>query len=1132
MNLNQLSRGVTRALVLFTLTIFGASAQAQLAAIGETVTIDNIQSFATRLSAQFPVSTPAGTVITWTELGSATPSTITTTVYSAPTNNLSTLTTNIPAQGLTSKISACLPGSAGPTDSTACAFFRFVGCANPNSPAPVTMSRVGGGSVSVEYTNRLANGQEPLPRSGINVNWSVPIGGGTLSTTSSTSGATGAAAVLYIPGQTGSLQRLRATPQSSNLLCNPAGSTTDIDINVTGINSPPSVQIVVPDTDVSVVIGSVVRVFLQAADIDGTVTRVDYNIVNTATGASVFTGGFPIDPAKIGTDLNFTWSTTEIGRYALTVTATDNGGAVSRPSPARIITVTPRNQLPVASIVQPDRDVIGIEGTSLRVRVQASDPDTANPVGPRGGISNVVARAVNTATNTEAWTQTTSTESPQNPGNYDLVWPNLPIGRYSITALAFDNLGEASPVTAARVVTVVAADPGTINLSSPAGGQVFAFDKDIAIVARANPPTSGAVRTVTATITPSGGTQTGVTVSLASRPGTPLYEGTWKPTTAGDYRVLVTATFSAGPTRSDAAIITISPAPIKAATLTVLNEAAIAIKPGQPVAFDIVAKDAQGAAAPGQILRWALAIKPGSGTPDSATGGDVTTDASGTARIAFTAGTSMQDRTFNVFVLSDPSVNKSVVLKSAPVVTPPIKTVSIVGKSIVAAPNQSQIVTVVAIDTAKLPIEGIAIDWFLEPANSGILAVINDVTNAAGESRASFTLLPLAKGTLVKACPRGSGSSSDKCARFVIKNTVTELTQPVQAIVTPAATQSAATSRVQVGQVRTRFQQLRNEQTGGYRNDVGVTVDGGRIPLPTPENVPSESSDRKISGASIKGNRWGSFSVGDIDVSRATGDGGYEVSTRGLTIGVDYRLTPSVVVGAAFGGLRGKTTSDGTAEQRARGVSGSLFAQWFAPGEFYVNTVINHGRNTYDLRRFATPEIRIDSETQSNQTALQVEGGYNYVRENLSVSPYLRVEHVRAAIDGINEPGTFDDAIKTSASTLRAYTVALGLQADAKFSTRTGVWIPGLRVEYLSERQRQSASTAELVNALLVNGSPLITTVPVPGYDNSYGNAGLSLQWLTGIGAQPISLFFGFDTTFGKSGVSTKRFSAGVKVPL
>jgi outer membrane autotransporter protein len=902
------------------------------------------------------------------------------------------------------------------------------------------------------------------------------------------------------------------------------------------VNTAPSASIVQPATDVSVTVGTNLQVFLQATDTDGTIASLAVRAINTATGAVAWNDAKPVNPSLIGTDFNFVWPTLLVGQYSLTVTATDNGGAVSPVSPARIVTVTAANAPPIASIVLPDRDITAVEATNLTVRVLASDPDAANPSGPRGGISNVVARAVNTVSNVEVWTKTTSIESPGKLGNYDLVWTNLPTGRYSVTALAYDNLGTASPVTTARIVTVVAADSSTISIASPSAGQLFTADKDVAIVVRANPPTAGSVSAVTATVTRTGTTLIVATVPLTRRPSSNIYDGVWKSTVAGEYRVAVTASFNTGPARTDAVLITVAPPVIKAATLSVLNEASIAIKPKLPVVFDIVAKDAQGIAAPAQLLRWTLAIKPTTGatpdTPDSAAGGDIATDSSGTARIAFTAGSSVQDRAFNVFLIADPTINKSLVLKSPPAVAPPLQTISVVGKSIIAAPNQSQIVTVLAIDSNKLPIEGIAIDWFLEPANSGTLSVINDVTNAAGESKASFTLLPLSKGTLVKACPRGVGSSSDKCARFVVKNAVTELTQPAQAIVKPAATQSVAATRIQVGQVRTRFQQLRNEQSGGYRNDVGVTVEGGRIPLPSPDNSTSDSAERKVSGTTIKANRWGSFSVGDIDVSRATGDGGYEVSTQGLTLGVDYRLTPSVVIGAAFGGLRGKTTSDGTAEQRARGVSGSLFAQWFVPGEFYVNTVINHGRNAYDLRRFATPEIRIDSDAQSTQTALQLESGYNYTRDNLSVSPYVRVEHVRATIGGINEPVAFVDAIKTSASALRANTVALGLQGDMKFSTGNGVWIPGLRVEYLSEKQKQSTSTAELLNAVLVNGTRLISSIPVAPYDSSYGNAGLSLQWLTAIGTQPISVFFGFDTTFGKSGVSSKRFTAGLKVPL
>jgi uncharacterized protein with beta-barrel porin domain len=233
-----------------------------------------------------------------------------------------------------------------------------------------------------------------------------------------------------------------------------------------------------------------------------------------------------------------------------------------------------------------------------------------------------------------------------------------------------------------------------------------------------------------------------------------------------------------------------------------------------------------------------------------------------------------------------------------------------------------------------------------------------------------------------------------------------------------------------------------------------------------------------------------------------------------------------LTLGAAIGGLRGTASLAGDASQKARGVSGAFFGQWFSPGQFYANAIVNQGRNSYDLNRLGFDAKRIESSTNSKQAGFQFEGGYNFARDRFSISPYLRYEQVRVALGAIDESG-HEDAISISASKLRANTFAFGVVADARFSTSNGVWIPGLRAEYLSETQKQGDAFAQLIA-----GTPVVVPVPVAPYDNRYGNVGFSLQWLTGIAGQPISVFVGYDTTFGKAGVSTRRYTAGVKVPL
>ena len=62
---------------------------------------------------------------------------------------------------------------------------------------------------------------------------------------------------------------------------------------------------------------------------------------------------------------------------------------------------------------------------------------------------------------------------------------------------------------------------------------------------------------------------------------------------------------------------------------------------------------------------------------------------------------------------------------------------------------------------------------------------------------------------------------------------------------------------------------------------------------------------------------------------------GFDFSTSGLTLGLDRRIAPGFVVGAALGAARDKSRIDreGT-ESRAKGFSGALYASWQSAGAY------------------------------------------------------------------------------------------------------------------------------------------------------------------------------------------------------
>jgi outer membrane autotransporter protein len=463
-----------------------------------------------------------------------------------------------------------------------------------------------------------------------------------------------------------------------------------------------------------------------------------------------------------------------------------------------------------------------------------------------------------------------------------------------------------------------------------------------------------------------------------------------------------------------------------------------------------------------------------------------------------------------------------------------------------------------AVDGNKAAIEGAFVTWEATPANAATVTpdLTPSVTDKNGNVSAKVQLAGSARKATIRVCVDNRGALL--CDTIDLVSQADAVERPAQAITAPMVQQSIAAPRVQISNVSSRLSQLRTEQLSGWYADVGLNVPGGRIPIPgsgssstssSDEGEKSDSSKQKDgSAAGTRASRLGVFFTGDIDISRrgasaidggdttlkrgsSSIDGGYKINTKGLTLGVDYRLHKDWVIGAALGGLRSETDIGaidavyGPGDQTAKGYSGSLFAQWLPAQRLYVNGVLNVGRNEYDNRRLVN-NVALQGSTKGSQVAGQVEAGYFLNANQLRLTPFLRYEFVQATIDPLKESGS-DDAVMIETQKVRAASMNLGVSLDYTLSTSVGVLIPTARVEYGRQSQRQDA-----VFARLVNGTPVLAPIAQAAVDRYSGNYGIGIQWLTGISAQPISVYLGYERAFGNENSKSDRYLLGIKLPL
>ncbi|MDB5257365.1 MAG: carbohydrate-binding protein, partial [Chitinophagaceae bacterium] len=198
------------------------------------------------------------------------------------------------------------------------------------------------------------------------------------------------------------------------------------------VNQAPTVNLTSPANGSSSVAPASIVINANAADTDGTVSKVDFYNGTTLLGTDATS------------PYSYTWSVTAAGTYSITAKATDNAGAVTT-SAAVSVTVTtgttPPNQAPTVSLTSPANNANVNAPASIAIAATAADAD--------GTVSKVDFYNGTTLLGTDA-------TSP-----YSYTWTNVAAGTYSITAKATDNSGATatSGVATVKVNTVVVSNP-------------------------------------------------------------------------------------------------------------------------------------------------------------------------------------------------------------------------------------------------------------------------------------------------------------------------------------------------------------------------------------------------------------------------------------------------------------------------------------------------------------------------------------------------------------------------------------------------------------------------------------------------------------------------------------------------
>lgn len=333
--------------------------------------------------------------------------------------------------------------------------------------------------------------------------------------------------------------------------------------------------------------------------------------------------------------------------------------------------------------------------------------------------------------------------------------------------------------------------------------------------------------------------------------------------------------------------------------------------------------------------------------------------------------------------------------------------------------------------------------------------------------------------------------------------------------------QAEATRRFATGQIanfQQRLEQLHGgTTTGSVRNGVSFTTrercpdnraysaldDCGSIGDPAGEGRADALREQRLSGgasADEPGNVpepgtsafgfWtgGTLRSGNFD-GRA-GRNGLDFETEGVSGGVDRRFHPDFVAGAGLGyGQDSTTVGNNGTELEGRAWTLAMYGS-YQPGErLFVDGLVGYQRLSYDMERFVTAnDGRVRGSRDGDQWFASLSVGTDINRGMAQLTPYARLDAMRATLDPYTERGDAIYALTYEAQDVDTTTGNLGLRAAFRRSATWGAFTPQLRVEYQHDFTADSRAVMQYADLL----GPRYAT-SVGGYDRSRFMLGLGV---------------------------------------
>jgi outer membrane autotransporter protein len=235
--------------------------------------------------------------------------------------------------------------------------------------------------------------------------------------------------------------------------------------------------------------------------------------------------------------------------------------------------------------------------------------------------------------------------------------------------------------------------------------------------------------------------------------------------------------------------------------------------------------------------------------------------------------------------------------------------------------------------------------------------------------------------------------------------------------------------------------------------------------------LPASAPGARTAWAAVLGN-WAN---GDGDTNAP----GFDQSTGGFALGLDYRVNAETLVGALAGYLSDRIDFDNNSSSDVDTWQLGAYGQYDTE-RWYANGLLTVGWNSYDAKRriaFGNVSETAKGSYDGTTFGLYGEGGYKVPLGDWTVKPMLGLGYVNGDTDSFTEGGGSLYRLRVKGASGESFTSNLGVRASLERETAGGIPITGQvravwQHEFLDDQQQVDASFAVLPGSrFTVDGS-------------------------------------------------------------